>query len=320
MFVFALVLLSTMLAMASPAATNDQRALVLVLGAPGEPEFGDQFTNAAGLWKQAAARGGLQLSVIGEDNAATAHDRIRLLEVLSAESAKADGELWLVFIGHGTFDGRDAKFNLRGPDVSAEELAAALKPCRRPLAVINGASASSPFLAALSGPDRVIVTATRSSYEVNATRFGNYLARAIAEPGADLDKDGQTSLLEAYLMASRQVEQFYRDEGRLATEHALLDDNGDALGTPAEWFRGVRAIKTAAEGRAVDGVRAHQWHVVRGEAERELSPELRARRDALEQKLGALRARKKELGESDYYHQLEGILLEIARLYNGNAP
>ena len=147
------------------------------------------------------------------------------------------------------------------------------------------------------------------------TRFGGYLAKSIADPAADLDKDGQTSLLEAYLLASRQVQQFYKEAGRLATEHALLDDNGDALGTPADWFRGVRAFKTAANGKSADGVRAHQLNLVRSAGEQELSPEIRARRDELEKQLSDLRARKESMNADDYYTQLEGILIETARLY-----
>ncbi|HEX4349276.1 MAG TPA: hypothetical protein VH251_02755, partial [Verrucomicrobiae bacterium] len=168
---------------------------------------------------------------------------------------------------------------------------------------------------ALSGPDRVIITATRSGYEVNATRFGGYMAKAIADPAADLDKDGQTSLLEAFLLASREVAQFYKEAGRLATEHPLLDDNGDGLGTSADWFRSVRAVKTAANGKSVDGVRAHQFHLVRSEVEQELSPAARGRRDELEKKLSELRSRKETMPEDQYYSQLEGILVEIARLY-----
>jgi hypothetical protein len=299
----------------SHGQTNQSRSLVLVIGASGEPEYAEQFTNWAGLWQAAAAKGALQTTVIGESQDQPDEDLQRLLAALTNEVAKPAGELWLVFIGHGTFDGRSAKFNLRGPDISAEDLAAALKPCRRPLVVIQCASASGPFMSALSAPGRVIITATRSGYEVNATRFGGYLARAIADPAADLDKDGQTSLLEAYLAAARQVEQFYKEQGRLMTEHALLDDNGDGLGTPAEWFHGTRAVKTAANGKSVDGVRAHQIFLVPGEIERQLPIEVRARRDELEQKLSALRSKKAELKEDDYYVQLEGILLEMARLY-----
>jgi hypothetical protein len=301
----------------SHAQTNQSRSLILVIGAPGEPEYAEQFSTWAGLWKTAAAKSGLQTSVIGETAQNPDDDLQRLLGVLTNEVAKPAGELWLVFIGHGTFDGRSAKFNLRGPDLSATNLAAALKPCRRPLVVIQCASASGPFLNALSGPGRVIITATRSGNEVNVTRFGGYFARAIADPAADLDKDGQTSLLEAYLAAAGEVAQFYKDQGRLMTEHALLDDNGDGLGTPAEWFRGTHAFKLAANGKSVDGVRANQIFLVPGDAERQLPPEVRAHRDELEQKLSALRSRKAQMNEDDYYRQLEAVLLELARLYNG---
>jgi hypothetical protein len=141
------------------------------------------------------------------------------------------------------------------------------------------------------------------------------LARVIADPSADLDKDGQTSLLEACLLAARLTDQFYKEQGRLATEHALIDDNGDGLGTPLEWFHGVRAVKTAEGGKSVDGVRAHQMVLVRSESEQKLPPAVRARRDELEQNLSALRSKKPELNEDDYYRQLEAILVEIARLY-----
>ena len=298
------------------AQTNEERTLVLVIGAPGQPEFAEQFSAWAGLWKQAAAQGGLRVRVIGQGEAASPDDRTHLLNVLAEEVARPAGELWLVFIGHGTYDGRAAKFNLRGPDLSVEELAAALKPCRRPLVIIQCASASGPFLPALSAPGRVIITATRSGYEVNFARFGGFLAGALADPAADLDHDGQVSLLEAFLLASRQVEQFYRDQGRLMTEHALLDDNGDGLGTPPEWFHGVRAVKTPQKGKSVDGVRAHQMILARGQSEQELRPEARARRDELEQELSALRLKKAEMKEDEYYHQLEKIMVETARLYS----
>jgi hypothetical protein len=296
------------------AQTNNQRTLLLVIGAAGEPEYAEQFAASADLWKRAATNGGFNITVVGERTNGE-NDRGELFAVLSNEVTRAADELWLVFIGHGTFDGRTAKFNLRGPDISAEELAATLKPCKRPLAVIDCASASGPFLNALSAQGRVIITATRSGYEANATRFGNYLARDAADPAADLDKDGQTSLLEAFLMASRQVDDFYKEAGRLATEHALLDDNGDGLGTPAEFFQGVRAVKKAADGKTVDGVRAHQMNLVRSANEQELSPELRARRDELETQLSALRDRKNQMKSDDYYNQLEEILVETAKLY-----
>jgi hypothetical protein len=295
------------------AQTNEHRSMLLVIGAAGEPEYGEQFAASADLWKRAGTNGGFRISVVGEST--NEEDRLALLDSLTNELRQSVEELWIVLIGHGTYDGHAAKFNLRGPDISADEFAAALKPCKRPLAVIDCASASGPFINALSAPGRVIITATRSGYEANVTRFGNYLARDVADPAADLDKDGQTSLLEAFLMASRQTQDFYKEEGRLATEHSLIDDNGDGLGTPPDFFRGVRAVKKAANGKTVDGVRAHQMNLVRSANEQELSPALRARRDELESQLSSLRDRKSELKENDYYSQLEKILVEMAKLY-----
>jgi hypothetical protein len=220
-------------------------------------------------------------------------------------------------IGHGTFDGRTARFNLRGPDVTPDELGKWLAKADRPLAIVNCASGSAPFLAKLSGKNRVVTAATKSGFEYNFARFGDYLSAAIDNPQADLDKDDQTSLLEAYLLASSGVKEFYAADGRLETEHALLDDNGDGLGTPADWVQGVRAVKTAKEGAAPDGDLAQQFCLVPSQREQELPPEVRARRDDLEQELALLRQRKGELSEEDYLKLLEPILVKIARLYEG---
>lgn len=104
------------------------------------------------------------------------------------------------------------------------------------------------------------------------------------------------------------------------TEHSLLDDNGDGHGTPPDWFRGIRATKTAKDGSALDGLRAHQFHLVRSEAEMKLSAEVRARRDELELHIAALRAQKKSLSEDEYFQKLETLLLELARLYEQARP
>jgi hypothetical protein len=310
------------LAAASLAATSDQAAateetprIVVVVGAPGQKEYGQSFDNWARLWEKSCQAADAQTSVIGLDQASNTNDLDRLQALLKAEPHETSRELWLIFLGHGTFDGKEAKFNLRGPDLSATELAAWLEPFHRPLAVINTASASGPFLKKLSGTSRVVITATRSGYEQNYARFGQFFSAAISDPKADLDKDGQVSLLEAFLMASHQVAEFYKTQGRLATEHALLDDNGDGLGTPPDWFRGIRSVKKPAEGSSLDGLRAHQFHLLRSEAERKLSPALRARRNELEVAIETLRQSKQTLPTDEYYQRLEVLMLDLARLY-----
>jgi hypothetical protein len=325
-------------AVSPPRAAPAGQVVVAVVGAAGTPEYGTQFAAWARLWEQACVRSRATFLAVGLDEPGATSDRERLQEVLAGIAASSDpgsgtsdsastenpqgsvvgppeAACWLVLIGHGTFDGRTAKFNLRGPDLSAADLAEWLRPLRRPLAVIDTASSSAPFLKELSAPGRIVVTATKSGFEQNYARFGQYLAEAIIDPNADLDKDGQTSLLEAFLSASHAVGQFYAAAGRLATEHALLDDNGDGLGTPADWFRGIRPVQRAADGAALDGYRAHQLHLLASETEAAMAPEVRARRDALELQVIALRDSRAQLADDEYFAQLEPLLGEIARIY-----
>ncbi len=236
-------------------------------------------------------------------------------KIILEKSTASREPLWIVLIGHGTFDGREAKFNLNGRDVTDLELAEWLAPIKRPLVLLDCTSASGPFLTRLSGENRVIVTATKSGYEINFARFGQYLAEAMIDERADLDKDGQVSLLEAYLTAGNRVEEYYRTHSQLATEHALLDDNGDRLGTPASWFHGVRATQRAKDGAALDGIRAHQLHLIPSDRERAMPAELRQRRNELELSIAALRDQKAKLKEDEYYARLEKLMVELSRLY-----
>lgn len=294
---------------------SDSAAVIVVIGAPGAPEFGEQFNTWADRWEAAARRGEAKFIAIGRESSKETTDGERLRQALAGQSKDADSPLWVVLIGHGTFDRRSAKFNLRGPDLAATDLQKWLESFQRPVAVVNCASASGPFINRLAGPDRVIVTATKSGHEHNFARFGDHMSAAIADPAADLDKDEQTSLLEAFLAASKRTAEFYETDGRLATEHALLDDNADGLGTPATWFRGVRATRKAKDGKSVDGLWAAQFHLVPSARERALPAELRGRRNQLELAIAQLRQKKPQLSEDEYYDQLETLLVELARLY-----
>jgi hypothetical protein len=337
-----------LMACALLSADADARpTVVVVVGAEGTAEFGRLFRQWAGRWEQAAGRAGAEYFQIGLDAPGAVSYRDFLKQRLTdsgaagndvaganenrkrpplpplpkgGNSSEGSEALWLVLIGHGTFDGKTARFNMRGPDVSAAELALWLNDIGRPVAIIDCTSASSPFINELSGPDRVVITATKSGYEHNFARFGDYLSAAIADPRADIDKDEQTSLLEAFLLASSETREWYAREGRLATEHALLDDNGDSLGTPADWFLGTRAVKRAKDGAKLDGLRAGQLCLVRSRGEQELPAEVRSRRDKLEQNLARLRERKGQLEEEEYLKLLEPLLVEIARIYEEAEP
>ena len=319
-FVLCLCLFNSCRLLAEEKA-DESPTLIVVCGAPGTEEYAKEFGQWLEQWKQVAEQGKVGWVLIGSaklsagDSASETSDRQRLEEALKGAAKRESAELWLVLIGHGTYDRRQAKFNLEGPDVSAEELAEWLKPMKRPLVVVNCTSSSGPFLPVLSGENRAVISATRSGAEQNFARFGKSFVQAFLSKEADQDQDGQVSLLEAYLAAARLTARFYQDEGRLATEHPLLDDNGDRLGTPPDWYQGLRAIRKAKTDATSDGLRAHQLHLIPSVQERELPASVRLRRNTLELQIAQLRDRKQEMMEAEYYDELEMLLIELAQLY-----
>jgi hypothetical protein len=289
--------------------------MIIVTGASGAPQFESTFADWANRWVSGASKAGLNVVTIGlspEDPMQSDYERLHASLEEAAKTPAVD--LWLVLIGHGTFDRRDAKFNLRGPDVSAQELAGWLKQVDRPMAIIDTSAASAPFLTALSSPKRVVIAATKSGAEQNFAHFGDFMSQSIADPAADLDKDDQTSLWEAYLLASRRTAEFYSTDGRLQTEHPLLDDTGDGKGVRADQFRGLTAIEKTADGKPLDGQRAHQWHLVRNSVDSALPPSVLQKRDALELSVIQLRDRKATIPDIAYRRELERLLIELAEL------
>lgn len=309
-------------------SSGDARtSLLLVVGASGDESYSKIFAEEAAVWRATAAASDVRFTIIGDTEAdekktadAGESDKARLKKQLEFETNAACGELaqaahlWIIFIGHGTFDGRTAAFNLRGPDVSSEELAEWLKECRRPLAIVNTTAASAPFLTALSAPGRVVVTATKTGQERNYARFGRYFAKRVADLAADLDKDERASLLEAYLAAARDTAEFYKSEGRIATEHPLLDDDGDGKGVRVDFFERDKLVKRPAGEKSVDGEASRKFYLKPSVVEARLSPEQVSERDRLETELAALRSRKAEMAEAEYFAELERLLLKLARL------
>jgi hypothetical protein len=291
-------LVALLLSVLSVQADN----LLIIRGSDGTPDYAKVFDEEVTQWQAAATKGLVKADLLRTTEALKAK--------LSTEAANKTGILWLVLIGHGTFDGREARFNVKGPDFTSTDLAEWLKPVQREVIIVNTASASGAFIKPLSAPRRIIITATKSGEEVFYPRFGEFFARAInGNLEADLDQDNEVSLLEAFLFASKQVTQFYETEQRISTEHALIDDNGDGVGTRSELFEGTRP-----KDPKFDGGRAHQLALVHNEEELKLSPEIRAQRDALEVKVRDLINKRSLMKEDEYYRQLEALFLQIAKL------
>ncbi len=298
---------------------NRSGQIILVVGASGADEYTEPLERSAARWSEVAKQSQTPIKMIGKAGEGKLNDREQLHAAIksaaSAGSGQSSGPLWLVMIGHGTFTRGVAKFNLRGPDVSAKEMAEWLQDCERPIVIVNCASASGPFVNQLSGENRIVVTATKSGTEHNYARFGEYFARAIASPDSDLDHDDEVSVHEAFLLASAEVRRFYEAEDRIITEHALIDDNGDGKGTPASMFRGVRPNAVAKDGAELDGSAAARVTLSPAGSRLPFTPEELEERASIEKELDVLRAKKEKLSEKEYETELEPLMLRLAKLY-----
>lgn len=223
-----------------------------------------------------------------------------------AQTSEAGDVVALVLLGHGTARGDRARFNLPGPDLSAAGLASALDALAdRTVVVVVAAPASAPFIDRLSGADRVIITATATAAENQHTRFGGHFIDALADNGADTDKDGRVSLLEAFHYASGEVERAFETEGLLRTEHAMLDDNGDGTGSRDP---GGGAGDGTLAARVHLAAPAHRPDSTAGRAA--LALEIEARR--LVDRIEALKRDKRTLETDDYLERLETLLVALA--------
>lgn len=219
------------------------RALVVV-GLGGTAEYRERFHDQArtlrdGLVEQHGLDGG-DVVYLGERveidpaliaDRSTRENVLAVLERFAASSDSADRVL-VVLIGHGTSGAGGEAFNLPGPDIGPSDLAEALTAFgSTPVAFVHTGSGSGAYLEPLSGPGRIVITATRTGRELNATRFGEHFVAALSGEGADIDRDGRISLLEAYTYARDEVARHYESENQIQTEHAMLDDDGDGSGT-----------------------------------------------------------------------------------------
>ena len=307
----------------APVAAQQTHVLVIT-GLSGDPVYAEQFHAWATTFIEAAIdryelpaenvtylAEKIDLDPDRIDGRST-RDNVEQALVDVADRAQPNDHVFVLLVGHGSYQSGESRFNLPGRDLTAQEYAGLLEPLRtQRVSFVNAATASGGFIEALSGDGRTVVTATRSGGQWNETVFGGYFVAAFAEGEAESDqnKDGRVSVLEAFEYAVTQVARVYESDGRLQTEHALLDDNGDKEGT-----REPDPLSTTTDGAlartlfisAGDGTGMAGWPD---------DPALRvlyqARLDIQEQ-IEALQATRGGTDETRYQAEMEKLLVAIA--------
>jgi len=279
---------------------------VTISGLGGEPDYDQRFKMWAQDIEGSLKKAGGDANVTTLEAPTREQIRTRLTEL--SKQAKPTDALVLVLIGHGSFDGVDYKFNIPGPDITGAELGTLLDhiPATRQL-VVNATSSSGGSIEFLRRPTRIVITATKSGTEKNATVFARYWAEALRDPAADADKNDAISALEAFHYAQRKTTEFFDTQKRLATEHAVLEDTGKGEGERSP---------SAENG---EGKLAAAFPVVRlgANAAAARDPEKRPlldRKEQIEQAIDKLKYEKAAMAADQYKKQLTQLLLELARI------
>lgn len=317
-----LALVIALMALLAVPVAAQQTHIVVITGLSGDSEYADQFHEwATTLIDVAIDRYELPAENVAYLAEKTDRDPDRIdgrstrenIEATLgavAERAAPNDHVLVLLIGHGSYQSGESRFNLPGRDLTAEEYARLLDPLgSQRVSFVNAATASGGFIEALSGEGRTVVTATRSGGQWNETVFGGFFVAAYAsgEAESDQNKDGRVSVLEAFEYAVAQVARVYESDGRLQTEHALLDDNGDKEGT-----REPDPLTT-------DGALARTLFINAGEgagiAGWPDDPALRVlyqERLDLQEQIEALQATRGGTDESRYQAEIEKLLVSIA--------
>jgi hypothetical protein len=209
-----------------------------------------------------------------------------------------------VLLGHGTYDGSDAKFNLVGPDLTALDWKGILAEIQGRIVLVDTTASSFPFLEELSQKGRVVITATDSAAQRFATVFPEFFVRAMSDLSNDFDKNGRLSIWEIFTAASGGVKLYYEQRGQLSTERPLLDDDGDRVGR--------EALAPGMDGALA---RSLQLDADPGTVSADVAiAALERQRAALEAQLEELKGRRSSMSDAEYQAELERILVQIARI------
>jgi hypothetical protein len=290
------------LAVLAPMSAQAALYISIIQGLGGMPEYAEEFTRTREKVEAASATMTDKDKVFSFTGEKATRDA--LLKHFSALTKKltADDRAAIYLVGHGSFDGETYKFNISGADLTAADFKKVMDelPGRNHF-LLNTSSTSGAMLETLVGKGNdaksakyIVVSATRNGNERNATHFGGYFAEALTNKAADLNKNNSVSAQEAYDYAATQLDTYFKDDGKLATEHAQLRGDGAAQLNLSR----LNALELKSELAVADaGLSA-----------------LLKRRQELEAQIEDLQLKRSGMSNTDYLTRLQTLVLQSAEL------
>lgn len=266
--------------------------ITIVQGLGGEPRFDEQFHEQSRLIAEASAALTDDDKIrLYQGDEATRENLLAHFETISAQMTDEDRAA-IYLIGHGSFDGESYKFNIPGLDIDNEDILNIMNalPGENHF-LLNTSSTSGALLEPLENENRILITATRSGNEKNATFFGQYFVAALTDDEADINKNNNISIQEAFDYAQRQVADYFEGQGQLATEHSEIRGEGAAQFVLARLNQNV--IDAGDNPKLAD---------------------LQQQSEDINRQIEDLQLRRTEFSNAEYIQQLQALILESARI------
>ena len=298
-----------------------ERYALLIGGLGGSPDYTTKFKGYLYDTRKALIDefqfDASRISVLGETSIAAEDfvdaisnaENIRAAFGEMASKITTDDQFYVFLFGHGGYEGGEARLNIPRRDLSQNDFASLVGDVSANRVIfVNTGSASAPFIEALSGEGRIVVTATRTGTQKNETFFPGFMVDAFTNPGTDRDKDGRISVAEVFLFAAEKTDQWFADNGNLPTENALLDDNSDQEG------HRVNELAEGGEGHLA-GITylSVGGPAIASASGGDVPVEWLREKAQIEQDIAELKSQKTSLAVDDYYQQLEVLFVRLAR-------
>lgn len=279
--------------LALPMSLSAKTYIAIVKGLPGEDYYQRVFTEqieAIEKASQSVIRKDDEIKIF-VDSRETKQELLDWLKNTAVNITEKD-RVALFYIGHGSYNNQLYKFNLPGEDLTGEEIKDAFDNINAELKLlVNTSSSSGALLSLFENDDKtVVITATKSGGQRNATRFGRFIIQAFSEDSADVDKNQQISAKEVFDYAQRQTKDFYQEEGLIATENAVLQ------GKHSNLF----PIASLNDSAAIAG-----------------NPQLAAlyqQRDQFDLAIQRLRIQRVGMSDQDYRREFQSLMIELSQL------
>ena len=177
---------------------------------------------------------GRRSSIHNDTTLSTADNFKEQIDTFAAAIRPADRFIFY-YVGQANVVAEKLRLNLPGKDITHEQLATWIKGIKASsMLIVLDCPGAGLAVKALAGKDRIIIGACTDEQRYS-TQLSRYFIPALIDLQSDTDSDGEVSVLEAFTVATRQLDDSYRRKNLIQTETPILEDNADGMASIQPW-------------------------------------------------------------------------------------